>query len=130
MRFYRRGRLTQGQESDGARLEPDASYSIGPKQPRPDLAIEITVTSGGINKLAIYGRSQIPEVWFWEDGTIEIYCLRAYGTYEKVSRSERDCPISTSNSSPPIPAWRTNTTPSKASPKFCDRVEAGHWAQP
>jgi Uma2 family endonuclease len=88
MRFYRRGQLTQGQEPDGARLEPDASYSIGPKQPRPDLAIEITVTSGGINKLAIYGRLQIPEAWFWEDGTIEIYCLRANGTYEKVSRSE------------------------------------------
>jgi Uma2 family endonuclease len=88
IRFYMRGSLTQGKKQDGARLEPDESYSIGTKKARPDLAIEVTVTSGGINKLIIYARLQIPEVWFWEDGTIEIYCLRANCTYEKVSRSE------------------------------------------
>jgi Uma2 family endonuclease len=88
VRFYIQGSLTQGQKQDGARLEPDESYSIGAKKPVPDLAIEVTVTSGGINKLAIYARLKVPEVWFWEDGTIAIYCLRTNGTYEQVSRSE------------------------------------------
>ena len=88
IRFYARGSETQGKKKDGARVEPDECYSIGSKKPIPDLAIEVTVTSGGINKLAIYARLQVPEVWFWEDGTIEVYCLRENGLYEKVTQSE------------------------------------------
>jgi Uma2 family endonuclease len=88
IRFYIQGSLTQGQKKDGARLEPDECYSLGAKKPTPDLAIEVTVTSGGINKLVIYARLKVPEVWFWEDGTIDIYCLREDGQYAKVDRSE------------------------------------------
>ena len=88
IRFYRRGSETQGEQKDGARIEPDECYSIGSKKPIPDLAIEVTVTSGGINKLAIYARLQVPEVWFWEDGTIEVYCLRENSMYEKTVNSE------------------------------------------
>ena len=88
IRFYSRGSETQGKKKDGARVEPDECYSIGSKKPIPDLAIEVTVTSGGINKLAIYARLQVPEVWFWEDGTIEVYCLRENDLYEKVTQSE------------------------------------------
>ena len=96
IRYYSRGSETQGKKKDGARVEPDECYNIGSKKTIPDLAIEIysrsaievTVTSGGINKLAIYARLQIPEVWFWEDGTIEVYCLRENELYEKVLQSE------------------------------------------
>ncbi len=88
VRFYRRGSETQGKKKDGARVEPDECYSIGSKKAIPDLAIEVTVTSGGINKLAIYARLQVPEVWFWEDGTIEVYCLQENDLYEKVLHSE------------------------------------------
>lgn len=88
IRFYSKGSETQGKKKDGARIEPDESYSIGSNKTIPDLAIEVTVTSGGINKLAIYARLQIPEVWFWEDGTIEVYCLRENELYEKVLQSE------------------------------------------
>ena len=88
VRFYRRGSETQGKKKDGARVEPDECYSIGSKKAIPDLAIEVTVTSGGINKLAIYARLQVPEVWFWEDGTIEVYCLQENYLYEKVLHSE------------------------------------------
>ena len=42
----------------------------------------------GLNKLAVYARLNIQEVWFWEDGTIEIYCLREDGIYDKVTSSE------------------------------------------
>jgi Uma2 family endonuclease len=88
IRFYIRGSETQGVKKDKARIEPDECYSIGSKKAIPDLAIEVTVTSGGINKLAVYARLNIPEVWFWEDGTIEVYCLRENGLYEKVMKSE------------------------------------------
>jgi Uma2 family endonuclease len=88
IRFYIRGSQTQGEKKDSGRLEPDESYNIGTKKLVPDLAIEVTVTSGGINKLVIYARLQVPEVWFWKDGTIDVYCLRNNGAYEKVACSE------------------------------------------
>jgi Uma2 family endonuclease len=88
IRFYIRGSQTQGAKENGGRLEPDESYSIGSKKPIPDLAIEVTVTSGGIDKLLIYERIGVPEVWFWKDGTIDVFCLRETGHYEQVLRSE------------------------------------------
>jgi Uma2 family endonuclease len=86
IRFYVRGSATLGKKEDGTRREPDESYSLGTKKPIPDLILEITVTSGGINKLEIYKRLQMPEVWFWEDGILSAYCLRGE-EYEKVSQS-------------------------------------------
>jgi Uma2 family endonuclease len=87
IRFYGRGSTTLGLKALGARKEPDESYCIGERKPVPDLALEITVTSGGINVLEIYRRVGVPEVWFWEDGVISIYCLRDDG-YELVNGSE------------------------------------------
>ncbi|NJM47681.1 MAG: Uma2 family endonuclease [Alkalinema sp. RU_4_3] len=89
IRFYIHGSQTRGKKKDGARAEPDESYSIGVKKSSvPDLVIKVTVTSGGIDKLEIYSRLKVPEVWFWEDGTIDLYCLRLDGRYEKSSCSE------------------------------------------
>ena len=48
--------------------------------------MEITVTSGGINKLEIYRRLRVAEVWFWEDGLLSVYCLQG-DSYIKVSKS-------------------------------------------
>lgn len=45
------------------------------KKEFPDLAIEVIATSGGIDSLAIYQRLQIPEVWFWQNNSLVIYCL-------------------------------------------------------
>ncbi|MGG6265951.1 Uma2 family endonuclease [Leptolyngbya sp. AN03gr2] len=71
--------------------EADQSYKLAPGRSRPDLAIEIVFTSGGINKLEAYKRLKISEVWFWEDGVLEVYHLRLEGDqfrYEKISNSE------------------------------------------
>jgi Uma2 family endonuclease len=87
IRFYGRGSTTLGIKSLGARKEPDESYCLGDRKPIPDLALEITVTSGGINVLEIYQRISVQEVWFWEDGVLTIYCLRETD-YELVSQSE------------------------------------------
>jgi len=87
IRFYGRGSTTIGMKELGARKEPDESYCLGTRKSVPDLAIEVTVTSGGIDTLEIYRRVGVREVWFWEDGVISVYCLRSTG-YELVSKSE------------------------------------------
>jgi Uma2 family endonuclease len=87
IRFYGRGGPTLGVKALKARNEPDESYNLETKKPYPDLAIEITVTSGGVNKLEGYRRMGVPEVWFWEDGTLMILVLRD-GGYVQVERSE------------------------------------------
>ncbi|WP_375495664.1 Uma2 family endonuclease [uncultured Nostoc sp.] len=86
IRFYGRGSATIGKQEDKTRREPDESYNLGAKKPIPDLILEITVTSGGINKLEIYRRLRVPEVWFWEDGLLSVYCLQG-DSYIKVSKS-------------------------------------------
>ncbi len=86
IRFYARGSPTIGKEKDKTRREPDESYNLGIKKPIPDLIIEITVSSGGINKLEIYKRLNVPEVWFWEDGVLSVYCLQE-NEYTKVTKS-------------------------------------------
>ncbi len=87
IRFYASGSATLGMKAIGARKEPDESYCLGERKSIPDLAIEITVTSGGIDVLEIYRRIGVREVWFWEDGTIAVYVLRSTG-YELVRQSE------------------------------------------
>jgi Uma2 family endonuclease len=68
-------------------LEPDECYLVG-EQGReiPDLAIEVVWTSGGIDKLEIYRRLGIGEVWFWRDSGIEVHVLR-HERYERTDRS-------------------------------------------
>ena len=87
IRFYVRGGPTLGSRAVGARGEPDQSYNLEIKKAVPDIAIEVVVTSGGVNKLEKYKRWGVPEVWFWEKGQLELYHLRQQG-YEPVARSE------------------------------------------
>ncbi|MGC1248835.1 MAG: Uma2 family endonuclease [Spirulinaceae cyanobacterium] len=56
------------------------------KKAIPDLVVEVIFTSGGIDKLQFYKRIGVPEVWFWEDGLLKIFCLRE--EYEQVNHSE------------------------------------------
>jgi Uma2 family endonuclease len=58
--------------------EPDECYIFGAVAgaKRPGLAIEVIWTSGGIDKLDVYRKLGVPEVWCWEAGRIEVYRLR------------------------------------------------------
>jgi Uma2 family endonuclease len=68
-------------------LEPDECYIVGDQgKPAPDLAIEIAWTSGGLDKLEIYRRLGIAEIWFWRAGRIEVYVLRQQ-RHERTDRS-------------------------------------------
>ncbi|HVQ74088.1 MAG TPA: Uma2 family endonuclease [Candidatus Binatia bacterium] len=68
-------------------LEPDECYSLSVGRPtRPDLAIEVVWTTGGIDKLEVYRGLGVGEVWFWREGAIEVYAL-AGDRYERRERS-------------------------------------------
>jgi Uma2 family endonuclease len=59
-------------------LEPDECYAFGRKLAEgevPDLAIEVVVTHGSIDKLDVYAGLGVPEVWFWEEGAITVHGL-------------------------------------------------------
>jgi Uma2 family endonuclease len=82
------GSMTLENESKG---EADESYKLASGRSRPDLAIEVMFTSGGINQLEAYKRLKIAEAWFWEDGVMDIYHLREQGNQpqsEKIIKSE------------------------------------------
>jgi len=80
------GSMTLESPSGLVKREADKSYKLGANREFPDLAVEVVVTSGGINKLEAYKRLQIPEVWFWENGALRMYSLGADG-YAEVDRS-------------------------------------------
>ncbi len=70
-----------------AGLEPDECYLVGDQtKETPDLAIEVVWTSGGIDKLEIYRRLGVGEVWIWRDSRIEVYVLRQK-KYEVATKS-------------------------------------------
>jgi Uma2 family endonuclease len=57
-------------------LEPDECYVLGsPLAEIPDLAIEVALPSGGIDKLDVYAGLAIPEVWIWRDDALEVWHL-------------------------------------------------------
>ncbi len=86
-RFYTTGGYTLGSREEGARGEPDESYNLDFIKPIPDIAIEVVITSGGVNKLEKYRRWGVPEVWFYQKQRVFIYHLHA-NQYEQVDRSE------------------------------------------
>ncbi|MFB2876199.1 Uma2 family endonuclease [Floridanema aerugineum] len=85
--FTPTGSVTLESESEKVKREADECYELSPGKERPDLVIEVIVSSGGINKLEAYKRLKIPEVWFWEDGQLSFYVWRN-DAYEKTSQSQ------------------------------------------
>jgi len=81
------GSWTLKKEEDQSGAEPDECYLFG-TEPRetPQLAIEVEWTREGIEKLEIYRRLGVEEVWYWRKGVIEIYVL-AQGTFSRAERS-------------------------------------------
>ena len=69
--------------------EPDECYFVGPipdDAQRPDIAIEVVRTSGGIDKLEVWRGLGVPEVWFWQDRRLRFFRLRE-GGYRELERS-------------------------------------------
>ncbi len=82
---------TLNKQDDEAGAEPDECFIFGDHERSehgwPDLVIEVSWTRGGIDKLEIYRRLGIPEVWFWEADALRVYVLRG-GAYELQTQSQ------------------------------------------
>ncbi|MEW5861121.1 MAG: Uma2 family endonuclease [Cyanobacteriota bacterium] len=87
IKFIPVGNSTRRGKNKDVSFEPDESYYLREKKEHPDLAIEVTIISGGIDKLEKYKRLKIAEVWFWETNQLVLYRLREHN-YEQISRSE------------------------------------------
>ena len=87
IRFYKRGGFTL-EELGYAYGTPDESYCIGSDKEIPDIAIEIIVNSGTIDRRELYEPTQVPEVWFWKIDQLRVFHLQESGEYEEVSKSQ------------------------------------------
>jgi Uma2 family endonuclease len=89
IRFVPVGAWTLKDESEERGAEPDECYLFGDADPaaqRPHLAIEVEWTSKRIDKLQIYRRLGVGEVWYWRRGRIEVYGLEG-DQYRPLERS-------------------------------------------
>jgi Uma2 family endonuclease len=80
------GSTTFKEEVKERGAEPDECYCVGEEKDVPDIAFEVVVTSGGLDKLDIYGGLGVPEVWFWRAGRFHVYRLGSEG-YRRLERS-------------------------------------------
>lgn len=82
------GNTTYRKKLKAAGLEPDECYFIDRRaRGCPDLALEVVYGNYRIQKLEIYRRLRVREVWFWIEGKIWVYVLSA-GTYSQRTRSD------------------------------------------
>ncbi len=94
--YFPMGSTTLKKPERQAGGEPDESYCIGTDKEFPDLAIEVTVTSGSINRLELYRRLGVREVWFWQKHRLSLYHQREENPdqfaetagYEAIQQSE------------------------------------------
>ncbi len=91
---YRREDLERG-------LEPDECFYIGPhavqmrgpreidlqRDPAPDLAVEIDISSSSLNRQSIYAALRVPELWRFDGASLQAYRLGANGAYELCEHS-------------------------------------------
>jgi Uma2 family endonuclease len=74
------GSWTLKDEREERGAEADECYTVGRlaggDDDRPDVAIEVVWTSGGIDKLEVYRKLGVREVWFYERGSLKFFLLR------------------------------------------------------
>lgn len=83
--FTAQGQMTRQIRKDRA-AEADESYSFDRETHQVGLVVEVSISSGGISKLALYEELGHPEVWLWRRGKIEIHAW-ADGEYRRTGRS-------------------------------------------
>jgi Uma2 family endonuclease len=102
----RGGRSTTFRREDVQRgLEPDDCYWIQNERavrgkpeidlsfdPPPDLAIEIDISRSSLDRLAIYSKLRVPEVWQFDGESLRIHQLQPDGAYA-VSETSRCLPF-------------------------------------
>ena len=77
IRFQPLGSWTLKERPKQRGAEADECYIFGDQDAeRPHLAIEVVWTSGRIDKLDIYRKLGVAEVWYWRKGRIQPYQLQ------------------------------------------------------
>ncbi|MDX2012008.1 MAG: Uma2 family endonuclease [Myxococcaceae bacterium] len=72
------GSTTLKQRRGQAAAEPDESYVVGRSElgQVPDIAVEVSWSRSGLDKLAVYGRLGVLEVWVCEDERLLVFALK------------------------------------------------------
>lgn len=81
------GAWSLSSERGACGVQPDECYVLGKGRSVPDLVVDVAWTEGGLDRLAVYHRLGIAEVWVWTREGIEVHRLRL-GGYVQVGRSE------------------------------------------
>ena len=92
---WKREDLLKGIEADECYYFENASKLVPNQEidlkvaPPPDLAVEVDVTSGSLDRLPIYAALGVREVWRYQRGVLEIWTLDDNGALERstVSRN-------------------------------------------
>lgn len=84
--LYGFGSTTFRKEENQRGLEPDECYSRGRDTEVPDIAIEVIVTHGEIDKLEVYRGLGVREVWLFESGAFRVVSL-GEGGYAPIDAS-------------------------------------------
>ncbi|NBC48600.1 MAG: Uma2 family endonuclease [Gammaproteobacteria bacterium] len=87
--FTALGSWTLKEAAKAGGLEPDECYIFGADTSleRPHLAIEVIWTSGGLDKLDLYRRLGVAEVWIWQHARLTPYAMRD-DQYRPIATSE------------------------------------------
>jgi Uma2 family endonuclease len=80
------GSMTMKSRPRARGAEADECYTVGGPKARPDIAIEVVWTQGGLDKLDVYRGLRVREVWLHRAGRIEVYALRR-NAYIRMPRS-------------------------------------------
>lgn len=87
IRFYKGGSPTLKNQTTMRGKEPDECYCLNTKKDIPEIAIEVILTSGGLDILSVYQGLGVSEVWFFQEGELTVYSLKN-NQYQKLSNSE------------------------------------------
>jgi Uma2 family endonuclease len=96
--------LKQGMRKKG--LEPDECFWIAheeqmrgkkewdaAKDPPPDLAVEIDITSSSLDRLGIYAALKVPEIWRYDGELLQVLVLGTSGKYKEKAKSPTFPPL-------------------------------------
>lgn len=86
--LYSCGSTVYRSEAGSQGVEADESFCLGHRKDRPDIALEIVTTEGGLDRISAYQGLGIQEIWLWKAGEITIYYLQDSETYSKLICSE------------------------------------------